>query len=765
MPYGQPILQIYTSDPTASDNRAVPFIITDDNRAALSLTYDRIEQSARMADGTMRRFITANKRKISTSWDNIPAAGGINYTSDGYLSGAFLKSFFEENVYNPVWIKLTYSEEAWRSASNTVPTNRYGYINSTYDKTISNTALPKEAMIEDVGTGVISGSTGPAYVITKTDHGITPGDDIYIKGIAPPFNGTWKTSSTTTFASIMSSNYDLTVTSSSPLMYLKLESTTITDSGPYSGSVIISPATGTTTASGLYENTVVSTASIAYTSASGSTESFLSLNNDFTIEFWHKGSPNSAASAVGLDVIRKLPSNLISNGDFNSNADNWTVTPTSTFALNRDTFFKLTGDGSARIDNPQLSSVSSSVYYNPVPVVANLPYSLSGFINWQGGGLFPPSTIPFTAMIQWQNSSGSVLSSSVGTSTSLSAGGWNRISASGVAPTSATKAVIVFVKGDGILDRFYMDNVLFEQSASVKDYTGWAIQRDKNNQMKFKVYPYRGTQPEIIVPNMYDDNWHHVAFRTSVLGGDDNTDLKDGYTKMDVWIDGELYRYVTGTGRTFQGSSAPHEYLTEPVRINHGIDSGIRDNIVIHGKWEPENGIIRRSKEPTYFRSIPESRALVFNFNQDGNPLATFGVNSYIYNSATGSNFTFNIDSTQLISVGDRFLLSNFSPATGSTSFATTTFTVTGKDSDNETTFSASGSPEVTGNGNGYGGYAILISSYPMMKSLAPTAQPVVGTAVASDIIKVFMTSFDYTINKRFKLTDYVDVSLEFTEI
>lgn len=781
MAYGEPILQIYTSDPTASDNRAVPFIITDDNRSPLALTYERIEQSSRMADGTMRRFITANKRKIATSWENIPAAGGSNYTSDGYLSGAFLKSFFEENVYNPIWIKLTYSEEAWRAANSSTPTDRYGYINRTYSKTISNTDLPKEVVIEDVGAGRVSASVGLAYVVTKTDHGITPGDEIYVRGLSQPFNGTWVTSSTATFADVMTNTYDSSIIRSNPALYLKLDSASIVDSGASSAtfnssSSNLASASGLSASPGVYSNTQVSS-DTSYTVVTGSTSNLprMALEKAFTVEFWHKGTSDPSLNSI--DIIRKLPSNLISNSNFNSNVEGWSFSPPAQQQLDgpdrsfeRDTYKKLTGTAAGKMTLPSSSSTSASVYYEGIPVTASETYSLSGFINWTDMPFFGAASVSFTTVIQWMDSSNNILSSSSATSASLAPLSWNRVSVTGTAPTSATSARAVFVKNTGKISCFHIDNTLFEKSSTVKDYTGWAIQRLSNDKIKFEVYPYRGIGAKIIVPNMYDNEWHHIAFRASLPGGEDTSSLTMGDLKIDAWVDGELYDSEIGSMKTFQGFSAPHDYFVEPIRINHAINSGMRDNIAVYDKREPENALINRSKMPEYYYSIPESRALVFYYNQDGNPPATFSVNSYKYED---NEFTFNVDSTQLINIDDTFRLYNFKPASGSVSFdsASIRFIVTGKEDDNSTTFSASpywsatASPVVTGNGNGYGGYGVLVSSYPMMRSLPPTAQPVIGTAVASDVIKAFITSFDYTINKRFTLTDYVDVSIEFTEI
>jgi hypothetical protein len=683
-----------------------------------------------------------------------------------------------------VWIKLTYSEEAWRLANNSTPTDRYGYINSTYSNTRFNTELPKDVVIEDVGVGRMTGSTGIAYVITKTDHGITPGDTIYIKGLSQPFNGTWITSSTATFSDVITDTYDFNLLLSHPLLYLKFESTTITDSGASSatfnsGGNIVSAA-GTSTSAGYFGNTVVSPTT-SYTLVTGSTSSLpaMALLTDFSVEFWHKGSSNTALTAI--DIIRKLPSNLISNSNFDTNVFGWEFAPDpeiSSFdqtdrSFKRDTNKKLSGNGSGKflqqifnMPPPESASSTASVYYgrygsdSTINVTAGETYTLSGFINWTEkyapGSLFEillsPASVSFTAAIEWQNSGGSIISSSIGNSASLAPDSWYRISASGVAPTGAETAKVTFIKGQGYIDSFNIDNTLFEKSASVNDYTGWAVQRYSNDSIKFQVYSYRGTGARIIVPNMYDDEWHHLAFRGSLSTGD---------LRISAFVDGKLYGSASGTMDSF-GESGP-DYPYFPIRINHSINSGIRDNIAIFDKVEPNNGILERYKTKSYFPEIPENRALMFYYNQDNNPVANFVINSYVYDN---NDFTFSVDSTELFSESQTFKLLNFKPTTGSTSFSSTRFIITSIDSNNTTTFSASpyGS-SVSGKGMGYGGYGLVISSYPMFRSLSPTAQPIVGTAVTSEFVKAFITSFDYTINKRFSLTDYVDVSIEFTEI
>lgn len=48
-------------------------ILSDHNRSAIDLTIERIEQRNRMINGRMRSYHTADKRKISVSWEMLPS--------------------------------------------------------------------------------------------------------------------------------------------------------------------------------------------------------------------------------------------------------------------------------------------------------------------------------------------------------------------------------------------------------------------------------------------------------------------------------------------------------------------------------------------------------------------------------------------------------------------------------------------------------------------------------------------------------------------
>lgn len=56
--------------------------ITDHNRSELGISVERIEERHRMANGTMRRYVIADKRSFSVSWKELPQSKA--FTVDGF---------------------------------------------------------------------------------------------------------------------------------------------------------------------------------------------------------------------------------------------------------------------------------------------------------------------------------------------------------------------------------------------------------------------------------------------------------------------------------------------------------------------------------------------------------------------------------------------------------------------------------------------------------------------------------------------------------
>lgn len=69
--------------------------ITEHNRKALAIDFDPIQSDKRMANGRLRRYTVARKRKFSTSWDMIPK--GDAFAVDGKWSGDAMVAFYQSN--------------------------------------------------------------------------------------------------------------------------------------------------------------------------------------------------------------------------------------------------------------------------------------------------------------------------------------------------------------------------------------------------------------------------------------------------------------------------------------------------------------------------------------------------------------------------------------------------------------------------------------------------------------------------------------------
>ena len=68
--------------------------ISDHGRSSLSIDYERIENSQRMANGMMRRYVVAKKRTYSCSWENLPNTD-TDFLANGQ-SGEWMEDFHDE---------------------------------------------------------------------------------------------------------------------------------------------------------------------------------------------------------------------------------------------------------------------------------------------------------------------------------------------------------------------------------------------------------------------------------------------------------------------------------------------------------------------------------------------------------------------------------------------------------------------------------------------------------------------------------------------
>lgn len=94
--------------------------LTDHNRNPIQIKYDLVQNEQRMADGTLRKYIVARKFKITADWNNLPTLDSnlVDYklalgdVKGNAKAAAWIKAFYEANVFFPVWIKLRFAKDS-----------------------------------------------------------------------------------------------------------------------------------------------------------------------------------------------------------------------------------------------------------------------------------------------------------------------------------------------------------------------------------------------------------------------------------------------------------------------------------------------------------------------------------------------------------------------------------------------------------------------------------------------------------------------------
>jgi hypothetical protein len=66
--------------------------ITEHNRGEVNVSVKRIENSKRMANGTMRKYVIADKREFSVSWNMVPDSSLA--TVDNKWGGSDIEAFY-----------------------------------------------------------------------------------------------------------------------------------------------------------------------------------------------------------------------------------------------------------------------------------------------------------------------------------------------------------------------------------------------------------------------------------------------------------------------------------------------------------------------------------------------------------------------------------------------------------------------------------------------------------------------------------------------
>jgi hypothetical protein len=96
--------------------------LSDHNRNPIDITYTLIEQTDRMANGTLRKYVVARKFIIAVDWKDLPTLDSNLVDYDGSThGGAWIKAFYEKNYNSPVYVKLTFAQDTGIVDSNNKP--------------------------------------------------------------------------------------------------------------------------------------------------------------------------------------------------------------------------------------------------------------------------------------------------------------------------------------------------------------------------------------------------------------------------------------------------------------------------------------------------------------------------------------------------------------------------------------------------------------------------------------------------------------------
>jgi len=108
--------------------------VSEHNRSEFSMGNNRIKQSTRMANGTLREFIIADKKTFSVSWSMLPSYR--NETVDGGWGAEDLKTFYE-SLAGQTAFRIKVNTSLTPSAAELATSNIYTVIFNGFDCTLS----------------------------------------------------------------------------------------------------------------------------------------------------------------------------------------------------------------------------------------------------------------------------------------------------------------------------------------------------------------------------------------------------------------------------------------------------------------------------------------------------------------------------------------------------------------------------------------------------------------------------------------------------
>lgn len=137
--------------------------ITDHNREPIQISTEVIESQSRMANGTMRKYVIANKKKISVSWKYVPSK--TSESADGFNSAAWLEWFYQANAGIPIYVKVVSSEINSNPVINTLPSGTFTTAQTAASSSGSSTGATKyKVFMTDFSKTIINRTQISDYV-------------------------------------------------------------------------------------------------------------------------------------------------------------------------------------------------------------------------------------------------------------------------------------------------------------------------------------------------------------------------------------------------------------------------------------------------------------------------------------------------------------------------------------------------------------------------------------------------------------------------
>lgn len=88
-------MSIYSEDILIAENDVAWIELSEHNRSDISIGTERIQQTQRMANGTLRKFFIDDKKQFTVSWRMLPGTRG--YTVDGNWGALDLIEFYNSD--------------------------------------------------------------------------------------------------------------------------------------------------------------------------------------------------------------------------------------------------------------------------------------------------------------------------------------------------------------------------------------------------------------------------------------------------------------------------------------------------------------------------------------------------------------------------------------------------------------------------------------------------------------------------------------------